>query len=290
MGTSVADPGVSPETGEPAEPASPFRINVFRGAVNESPSRESRPRSRGLLMAAGAVTAVAALAAGVMAVRNAALRGELAKSGQRMAAVTAGLADSLRLARQYATLSAEAFDLQQEVAARESGRIPPAINASDMSSPAGGSGPLVGARPVPAHYSVEPTAEERRKAAEHLARLPRSAGIRLIYGQRDLEEAGVVAALRNRGFQAAFVADERPGTTNAIEIGEGVAADNAVQVAYQLIALGFNVRRIRRTADPERKESIELSYKRQVADWPQLTVDQLSRIAAANDRGEAGRP
>lgn len=228
-----------------------------------------------LLTAAAALASVAA--SGVLAARNAELRKDVSQAAAWKEAAT----DSLRLARDYQNLLGEVFDLQQEVRARQTGVVPPMPALWPQGA---GISALLGARVIPKPYRFEPTEPERELARAELMRYPGTIPHVHLYALKDVEKSGALAELAQRGVRVEIRGGEQAGPTNTIIFGSEVPSRDAVNIAYRLIASGILVRRIRQTAEPERRRVIELTHARQASDWPELTVSELGRFANAQPR------
>jgi hypothetical protein len=266
---AIARPGpkaaASAELGEQAE----------HEELGEQGKQETTGRRRvvnKILLATTTAAIAGGVMTGVLATRNAALRGELAD----LTRWKVGVADSLRLARDYQNLIGEVFDLQQEVRARQTGRVPP---LPDFRMQGKGIGALLGARVVPAHFRMVPDDTERELAKQEREPL-RDLHVRLLV-QQDVLESGALAPLTERGSWLQVEGGEHTGPTNTITFGPGVPPRDAVNLAYHLIASGILVRRIRQSTDPADRNTIRMSYARQVSDWPELTIGELKRFAAA---------
>jgi hypothetical protein len=243
------------------------------------PSPAGRRRYERLLAwTSSAVALIAILIAITFASKAARLEEQLGKLRRQKSS----MGDSLVLARQYDSLSAEILDLQQELHARQVGAIPPELHPIPVPN-FGGTGPLVGARPVPSYFRLAPPPEEQRAAARALARLDARAShgsLRGIYEQDDIVSSGALQGLTHRGYTFTSRLPQKRGATNAIVLGTDVPVTDAVAVAYQLIASGIPVKRIRIGSETSRRNNIELLYSRQIVDWPELTVADLQRFAA----------
>lgn len=237
-----------------------------------TPTRDRRTVVRAqLLWGLTAVSVIAFLLIGSYALR-------LASNLRTLETRTAAVMDSLVLARQFDSLMTEIFDLEQEVYARQSGVIPPEIQLVKLPVILNGS-PLGQMRPVPWFSSDEPNASQRRQAQEHLRQVTRASSehgrIRTVYEQPDLVRSGAVDGLMRFGFSAVATTAAKSGPTNSLVFGPNVSLEHVRLVAYQLIASGHEVKRIRHTDDPNRENTIELMHSRQVYDWPGLTLAQL---------------
>jgi hypothetical protein len=236
------------------------------------PTSSRRAALKILLVTSTAAALAGAVAMGVFSARNADLRREVAS----LARWRASAADSLRLARDYPNVLGEVYELQQEISARQRGVVPALLAFRPQGA---GIGALAGSRVVPAYYQLEPDAKERALARASIdGELPRDPQTRL-YVRQDVVDSGALAPLAGRGLKLELRGGEHRWPTNAITFGPDVPPRDAVDVAYRVVASGILVRRIRRSADPAYRHTIELSYSRQVADWPEVTVAELRRFA-----------
>jgi hypothetical protein len=198
------------------------------------------------------------------------------KKMARLQREVSGSADSLQLARGYGPLVNEAFDLQQELDARNTGIV---SRLSLPMAPPPGAPP--GIRPVPV-FNTRVSASERERIRALLAGVPPSPQRRRV--RVSIAQAGTAASrpagtLRQLGFTVLPAGEEGGHPVNAITFGDSVPLADVRLAAYALIDAGLSVMRIRRSvesnADPR---MLTISNVRWAMHWPPLTTQQIEEL------------